>query len=413
MDDRVILHCDCNSFYASVELLHHPEFRQLPVAVAGSSDERHGIILAKNEHAKKYHVNTAETVWQAKRKCPGLILLPPHHREYQVYSQKINEIYEQYTDCVEPFGIDESWLDVTGSWQLFGATPYETANKIRRRIKEETGLTISIGISFNKVFAKLGSDYKKPDAITEITRENYKSILWPLPTGALLFVGGKTRQTLSGLGIRTIGQLAQAEEPLLRQALGKQGAMLRRYAAGEDDEPVVPSGSREPVKSVGNGLTFKRNLMGHQDLRVAVDSLADEVAGRLRRKKLYAQSLQVLVKDPDFKSISRQRPLPLATNLAFDLSREAMELIRAHWDMAKPIRMLTLTAQQLTELPFAPQLSLFDTEADGRAKTEQLEHSIDKIRSKYGKSTILKAAALHNTIGVEDEARPEEDERKE
>ena len=196
--DRIILHCDCNCFYASCELLSHPDLRQLPVAVCGDPTERHGIILAKNEPAKRCGVKTAETIWKAKQKCPGLILLPPHHRLYAEYSKKINAVYGEYTDLVEPFGIDESWLDVTNSLHLFGGDAKALADTLRGRIKREFGLTISVGVSFNKVFAKLGSDYKKPDATTVIARGNWRDIVFPLPVGDLLFVG-RSAQELLGL----------------------------------------------------------------------------------------------------------------------------------------------------------------------------------------------------------------------
>ncbi len=410
MAERVILHCDCNSFYASVELLQHPELREKPVAVAGSRDDRHGIILAKNEAAKRFNVKTAETVWQAKRKCPELILLPPHHREYRRWSDVLNTIYESYTDLVEPFGIDESWLDVTGSWQLFGQSPLEVANRLRNEVRGATGLTISVGLSFNKVFAKLGSDYKKPDATTEITRENYRDILWPLPVPAMLYVGHRAAETLAGLGIATIGDLAAADPVLLVQVLGKQGTLLSTYARGEDASPVARAGEYEPPKSVGNGLTFRRNLVGHRDLRTAVGALADEVAGRLRRHKLYAAGLQVQIKNPELKSISRQAPLPYATNLAKDLTNAAMALIAQNWDLAKPVRMITVTAQNLSDTPFAEQTSLFGPSAGMNEKRRKLEDSIDGIREKYGKSAILEGNALKNDIGLDAEARPDNEE---
>lgn len=410
---RVILHCDCNSFYASVELLAYPELREKPVAVSGSVDDRHGIILAKNDAAKKYDVKTAETVWQAKRKCPGLILLPPHHKKYREYSRIINDIYASYTDLVEPFGIDESWLDISGSWQLFGQNPFQVAERLRNEVKEKTGLTISIGISFNKVFAKLGSDYKKPDATTEITRENYKDILWPLPAGDMLFVGQKARQTLAEIGVRTIGDLAAADPELLQQVLGKQGRQLSVYARGEDGDPVSRVGEAETPKSIGNGLTFRRNLLGYRDIRVGVGSLADEVASRLRRHKLYAAGLQVLIKDPELKSISRQRGLPYATNLAKDIIDTSMEIIEENWDFAKPVRMLTLTAQSLTDMPFSTQTSLFGEEPRMDPRREKLERSIDHIREKYGHTVILEAGALRNDIGVEGKARPEGEDGQE
>ena len=412
MPERVILHVDCNSFYASVELLGHPELATRPVAVADSADARHGIILAKNEAAKKYGVQTAETVWRAWQKCPELVLLPPHHREYSRWSAKINDIYAGYTDRVEPFGIDESWLDISGSWHLFDSSPLAVADRLRKEVRESTRLTVSVGISFNKIFAKLGSDYKKPDACTEITRENYRELLWPLPVGDMLYVGGKVRGILADLGIRTIGELAGADAALLQKLLGKQGPQLIGYARGEDASPVARAGEHEPPKSVGNGLTFRRDLVGEKDIRVGVGSLADEVAWRLRRQHLYAGSLQVLIRDPQFKSISRQKPLPYATHLAKDLTAAAMQLIRDNWDMRKPIRMLTVTAQQLTDMPFATQTSLFGGEQRADPRREKLETSIDAIREKYGRTSILQAGELHNDIGVDGRANPEEEENE-
>lgn len=412
MADRVIFHCDCNSFYASVELLSHPELRDKPVAVSGSVDNRHGIILAKNEPAKKFGVQTAETVWQAKQKCPGLLFLPPHHGKYRHYSGIINGIYANYTDRVEPFGIDESWLDMTGSWHLFGQSPRQVADRLRAEVREKTGLTISVGVSFNKVFAKLGSDYKKPDATTLILREDFREILWPLPVGAMLYVGGKAAATLKELNITTIGELAAADEALLEQLLGKLGRGIQGYARGLDDAPVLRAGEGEPIKSVGNGLTFKRNLVGYRDVRTGVGALADEVATRLRRKHLYAGGLQVLIKNPELKSITRQKPLPYATNLASDLTRAAMELIRENWDLAKPIRMLTVTAQHLTDMPFATQTSLFGQEAGMDKKRQRLEESMDAIRQKYGKSSVVEASVLRNDIGLSTGARPDDEDEE-
>lgn len=408
--ERVIFHADCNSFYAGVELLKYPELREKPVAVAGSADERHGIILAKNEAAKKFKIQTAETVWQAKRKCKDLILLPPHHKEYRKYSKIINEIYANYTDRVEPFGIDESWLDMSGSWQLFGKSPKEVADRLREEIYKTTGLTISVGVSFNKVFAKLGSDYKKPNATTVVSRENYRQIIWPLPVGAMLFVGAKVAKTLQSMGIYTIEDLAAASPDMLQTVLGKQGPQFVRYARGEDDAPVARYGEEEMPKSIGNGLTFKRNLVGYKDVRTGVGALADEVATRLRRHRLYAGGVQVLIKNPDLKSISRQKPLHYATNLAKDITEAAMQLINDNWDLAKPIRMLTITAQQLTDLPFAVQTSLYEEPQTLNPKREKLENSIDRIRGKYGKTAILQGGELHNDIGVDGTATPEQND---
>ena len=218
--DRIILHCDLNCFYASVELLSHPDLRDVPMAVCGDPQSRHGIILAKNEPAKKFGVQTAETIWQAKKKCPDLVLLPPHHDLYREYSRKVNAIYDEYTDLVEPFGIDESWLDVTNTLHLFGGDAKALADTLRERMKRELGLTLSVGVSFNKVFAKLGSDYKKPDATTVISRENWKELVWPLPVGDLLYVGGAARKLLKQYGITTISQLAACKPEMLETLMG-------------------------------------------------------------------------------------------------------------------------------------------------------------------------------------------------
>lgn len=411
MDKRYIFHCDCNSYYASVELLAHPELQEKPVAVSGSEDNRHGIILAKNQAAKKYHIKTAETVWQAKRKCPELILLPPHREEYQKYSRIINAIYAEYSDRVEPFGIDESWLDMTGSWHLFGASPREVADSLRRRVREETGLTISIGVSFNKIFAKLASDYQKPDATVVIDDGDVESIIWPMRVNTLLYVGKRVEELLGELGIQTIGQLARADAALLQQVLGKQGPQLKAYAAGLDDSPVAKIGEHEPIKSVGNGRTFKRDLLGIQDIRMAVGYLADEVATRLRAHKLYSAAVQVMIKDSSLKSITRQKQLLYSTNLSKNIVKHAMELIEEHWPMTKPIRMLTITALALSDTPSAEQLNLFEEKTRDDTRREQLEKSIDKIKNKYGKTSILEASALHNDIGIEGEAKPEKEHK--
>lgn len=398
--ERWIFHCDCNSFYASVELLRHPELRDQCVAVCGDPEGRHGIVLAKNEPAKRMGVKTAEVIWQAKRKCPDLVLLPPHREYYRKYSKIINEIYRKYTDRVEPFGIDESWLDVTGTWQLFAESPAALADRLRAQVKAATGLTISVGVSFNKVFAKLGSDYKKPDATTLITRENFHQIVWPLPAGDLLYVGASAQKRLAGMGISTIGELAAARPEALAEALGKLGLELSRYARGEDEAPVRRWGEKEPVKSVGNGTTFRRNIRGPAEIRSALNVLADEVAGRLRRHGVWAGAVQVTIRDPDLKTITRQKQLPMSTHLARDLANACWELMEKNWDMARPVRMLTVTALAITEEPFAVQQSLFDDAPKADPRREKLEQSLDAIRKKYGRGAIGAGSILHNDMGL-------------
>lgn len=398
--ERVIFHCDCNSFFASVELLSHPELRDVPVAVCGNPENRHGIILAKNEPAKRFGVQTAETISSAQRKCPDLRFLPPHHDKYKAFSKTVNAIYARFTDRIEPFGIDESWLDMTHTWKLFGTSPVAVANELRRTVKNETGLTISVGVSFNKVFAKLGSDYKKPDAVTVFDKDNFKQLIWPMPVSDLLYVGKATQRTLREMGIRTIGELAAAEPESLRRALGKLGAELSNYARGEDDAPVRKADEREEIKSVGNGLTFKRDLLGEEDIRAGVTALADEVAGRLRRYGLYAKAVQLTIKDTNLKNITRQQQLVYPTNLAKDLTQASMALAREHWRMAKPIRMLTVTALNLTHESESEQLSLFEQEKPN-PKRVRLEQSLDKIRDKYGKHSIAAGRAVKNDLGLD------------
>ncbi len=392
--DRIILHCDLNSFYASVELLSHPDLRQTPVAVCGDPTSRHGVILAKNEPAKRFGVQTAETIWQAKKKCPDLVLLPPHHQLYREYSRKVNDIYGQYTDLVEPFGIDESWLDVTGTLHLFGGDARALADTLRRRMRQELGLTLSVGVSFNKVFAKLGSDYKKPDATTVISPENWREIVWPLPVGDLLYVGGAARKLLSQYGVGTIGQLAACKPDMLEQLMGKMGLQLHSYANGLDADPVRSRFEKEPVKSVGNGTTFPQNLTTRDQVRQGIAMLADSVASRLRHLGLYAGGLQVTVRDPQFRDRSRQTRLSAPTHLIREVTETAMDLTEQIWKPPSPIRALTVTAIHLMEAEDTyEQVDLFGGSAATRQRSEKLEAAMDRIRGKYGSGAIAYGAA--------------------
>ena len=390
MGDRIILHCDLNCFFASVELLDKPALQNVPVAVCGDPASRHGIILAKNEPAKRMGVQTAETVWQAKQKCPHLILLPPHHSLYADYSRRVNTIHGQYTDLVEPFGIDESWLDVTGSLHLFGGDARQLADDIRARLRQELRLTISVGVSFNKVFAKLGSDYKKPDATTVISRENWRDIVWPLPVGDLLFVGRAARRTLGQYGVETIGQLAACKPEMLEQLMGKMGVQLYRYANGLDDAPVRPQHQREPVKSVGNSTTFPENLTRWEEIRSGLQLLSDSVAGRLRKEGLYCGGVAVAVKDAQFRTVSRQMRLGTPTHLMRDILEAAQELTRRIWKAPTPVRLLSVTALYITDSADSyQQLDLLAGDAPLRdQRQEQLESAMDTIRGKYGRDAI-------------------------
>lgn len=387
--DRTILHCDCNGFYASVECVLRPELKNVPMAVGGNAETRHGIILAKNELAKKFNVLTAETIWQAKRKCPELVIVPPHRDLYYQYSKQVKDIYCRYTDYVESFGLDEAWLDVTGSRRLFG-DGVTIANELRRIVREETGLTISVGVSFCKVFAKLGSDYKKPDATTVFDRDNWKEKIYPLSVKDLLYVGRSTAKELEHLGIKTIGELARFDERTLYNHLGKAGTMLYRYANGLDNDSVKLVYEKEEVKSVGNGITFPHDLIGEDEVRGGVYELSDSIAVRMRRKKLKCTTVQVTIKDPDFKTINRQQKLDAPTYTARDIRDAAMEIIKRSWDLKKPIRMLSVTGTGLVkDDEIYEQMTLFDEDNERSRKTEKLEKTVDSLKSRFGDVVTL------------------------
>ncbi len=397
---RVILHCDLNCFFASVELLSRPELRSVPVAVCGDPEERHGIVLAKNEPAKRAGVQTAETIWQAKRKCPELVLLPPHHERYAEYSKKVNAIYNEYTDLVEPFGIDESWLDVTGSLHLFGGDARALADALRERVRRELGLTISVGVSFNKVFAKLGSDYKKPDATTVIPPEGWREIVFPLPVGDLLFVGHAASEVLGRYGVRTIGELAACPAETLELLLGRLGTQIGRYANGLDDAPVRAFGEREPVKSVGNSTTFRRDLVKWDELRTGIALLSDSVAMRLRRHGLYCGGVQVGLRDNRFRNVSRQKLLGHSTHLMKEIEAAALELLRSAWKEPTPVRLLSVTALHLTARQETyEQLDLLGAAGAAQAKQEAVEGAMARIREKYGKDAITYAGSTGAPTG--------------
>lgn len=396
--DRIILHCDCNGFFASVSLLPYPELKDKPVAVGGSSETRHGIVLAKNEAAKKYGIKTAQTIQSAVKMCPDLIILPPQRDRYEYFSRIINEIYNSYTDLVEPFGIDESWLDVTNSYHLFAKDGKELADMIRERVYYETGLTISVGVSFNKVFAKLGSDYKKPNATTVISRENYRDIVFPLKVEDLLYVGKNTAETLHRLGIRTIGQLAAADKSLLEDKLGKHGRDLYIYANGQESSPVLPFDTKREIKSIGSGNTFYRDIAGLDDIRPALMVLSEQVGLRLRKHSLYANGVQITIKNPAFVSFTRQKQIP-STNVSENIYNAALELLVKNWNVKMPIRALTVTALDLTEEKRVQQLNLFQSaESQDDTKKENLQKALDRLKAKYGKDAVQNASVMKTDL---------------
>ena len=344
--EKVILHCDLNNFYASVEQKMHPEYDGMPLAVCGNPEVRHGIVLAKNMLAKAAGVATGEAIWISRKKCPGIVFVPPHYDEYVRYSKEVFGIYTEFTDRVESFGLDECWLDVYGSERLFGDGE-QIAQQIRRAVKEELGLTVSIGVSYNKVFAKLGSDYKKPDATTVISREQVPQILWPLPVTDLLFVGRASARMLAEHHIHTIGDLARARREDLKKWLGKHGEQLHDAANGWDHSLVRPAGETPPPKSVGNGLTFRRNLTGAEEIQAGAQLLAERVALRLRRHQLKCTTVQVSLRSPEFKTIQRQKGTPAPTNVSRVIFQCVVELLEGTWNWSAPLRAMTITAAGL------------------------------------------------------------------
>ena len=392
---RTILHVDMNNFYASVECLYRPEIRHFPVAVAGDPMNRHGIILAKNMIAKKLGVETGEAIWEAKLKAPNLVTVPPDFRKYLKFSRLARQILYDYTDQIEPFGIDENWIDVTGSKLLCG-DGYAIADSIRTRIKEELGITASIGVSFNKIFAKLGSDMKKPDAVTVIPHDNFKDIVWPLPVSELLYVGRSTQRKLNSRGVITIGDLANYPVEYLVSALGKWGEILSLFANGKDTAPVRKLNESSAVKSIGNGTTCPRDLLDNRDVKLVFTVLAESVAARLRDYGLKCTGVQIHLRDNKLYSITRQKKIKKPTYLSTDIIDAAMELLVNSYDWQNPLRSVGVRAIDLVTENTYMELSLFD-DNEKIIEQENLAHTIDSLRKRFGHDSILRASCLLDT----------------
>ena len=396
---RTILHCDANSFFASCETALHPEYATVPMAVCGSVEDRHGIVLAKNDLARKYNVRTAETVWEAKKKCPDLLIVSPTYGLYCEMSKKMNRIFYDYTDLVEPFGIDESWLDVTASSKLFG-NGHSIADSIRARVENELGITVSVGVSFNKVFAKLGSDLKKPNATSEIPPEKFASIVWPLPVTDLLFVGNSTAKVLDRIGIRTIGDLACCDRDTIKHTLGKNGVMLREFALGHDYAEVTPFGYEPEPKSVSNGMTFRYNLVTPEDISFAITYLSMSVAERLRKHGLCCKNVAVAIRFTNQNTVSRSTILHHPTCLWKEIADTALSLVRANKHPDEEIYSLSVHAEKLTrENEILYQQNFFSDEwEDKYRKIHSLESAVDSIHAKFGKSAIGIASSINNRL---------------
>lgn len=386
------MHSDCNSFYASVECLHQPEIRDKPVAVGGDVEQRHGIILAKNELAKKYSIKTGEALWQARQKCPGLVIVPPRFELYQRFSRLCHNIYLDYTDKVEPFGLDECWCDVTAE----GVDGVQLAHEIRQRIKRELGITVSIGVSFNKIFAKLGSDYKKPDAVTEISKGNYQEIAWPLPAGDLLYVGNATQRKLKSYCKHTIGDLANTPEKTLKGWFGKWGSVLHAFANGYDLSPVSRYEDHQAIKSIGNSTTPPRDLVDNEDVKIILYVLADSVARRLREHGCKGRTISISVRDNQLMSFTRQHTLAHYTNITSEIAQAGMELFIKYYYWQRPIRSLGISLSDLVSDATPLHLDLFGAGQE-QLRREQLDTAVDGLKRRFGTNAVRPAVLLQDT----------------
>jgi len=386
MSERIILHVDQNCFFASVGMIYHPEYRNVPMAVAGDAKARHGIILAKNQLASKAGIKTAEVIWQAKAKCPDLVLIPPDYEKYEFYSKKLKYMYTEYTDRVEPFGLDECWLDMTGILKdMDEARGF--ADEIRQRVKDEYKLTCSVGVSFNKCFAKLGSDYKKPDATTVIPEENFRDIVWPLPVSDLLFVGRSTVKNLSKINVNTIGDLANLDQEYIARFLGKNGLLLWEYANGIDESPVMEIKHRREIKSIGNSTTPPEDMTSKDDIRRVLLHLADTVAMRLRKHNLKCTVIQIHVRDRDLHVYEHQKVLFEATDIKKDIYEMAYELFDESYDWHCAVRSIGIRCAKVISADEGEQISIF-TDLEKIEKEKRLSKAIDDVNRRFGKGTV-------------------------
>ena len=390
MNERIILHSDLNNFYASVECLYHPEYRGKPLAVLGDPEARHGIVLAKNYEAKSRDVRTGDPKWMAEQKCPGIVFVPPHYDLYMKHSRLVRQIYSEYTDQVEPYGLDECWLDVTGSTRLFGSGE-EIADKIRKRVKSELGVSVSVGVSFNKIFAKLGSDLKKPDATTVIECDRFKEVVWPLPVKELLYVGRATHNKLKRRGISTIGDLANANPESLKFWLGKMGIVLWQFANGLDTSPVSNIGAKSLIKTVGNSTTAPRDLISDEDIRIILTVLCESVSARLREYGFICRTVQLGIRDNELEWIERQGKLEIPNRTAKSIFELSFALYKKHAN-GRPVRSLSVRACDLEPVDFM-QLSLLP-EARRLEKQEELESVVDGLRSRFGHFSVQRGIML-------------------
>lgn len=390
MKKRIILHSDMNACYASIEAKLNPALKGKAMAVAGDPRNRNGIILAKSQEAKEMGVKTAMPIWEAKTKCRDLILVPPQYDEYLRHSKMAKKIYYDYTNQVESFGLDECFLDVSGSKKLFGSG-LDIAQEISRRMKEELGLTVSIGVSFCKVFAKLGSDMKKPDAITVIDENNWQDMVWPQKVCAMVGIGRATKAKLNRIGIFTLGDLAKSPISLMENLLGLNGVYLWNYANGKDIRPVVDIGHKDIIKTIGNSSTLRKDLLNDGEVKNVLQELSFSVSRRLREAGLEANGVEVFIRDKDLFSNTYAGKLKLATQSSITLAKEAFDIFLKKYDWQIPIRAVGIRATDLRPLGSGSQLDIF-MECNEYFKEESCDKALYEIRKKYGKDVISFAA---------------------
>lgn len=383
---RVILHSDMNACYASIEQKLNPKLKNIPMAVAGNPKNRNGIILAKSQEAKEAGVKTGEAIWQALGKCPNLTLVSPQYDQYLKHSKLARKIYYDYTNQVEPFGLDECFLDVTGSTHLFGSGE-EIANEIRQRMKEELGITVSVGVSFCKIFAKLGSDMKKPDAVTIIREDNFRKKVWPLPVGEMVGVGRATERKLNRIGIFTLGELAKADLDLIRNLLGVNGLYLWEYANGLDIRPVHDRDHQEPIKTIGNSSTCRKDLLTNREVFNVLQELAFSVSRRLREARLEACGVEIFVRNNELQSYNYQSPIKLASQSSIVLARSGFDLFKEKYKWDFPVRAVGIRAIKLRKEGGGSQIDVF-CDYKKQEKEENCDRAIYKIRKKYGREAI-------------------------
>lgn len=401
---RAILHSDMNAYYASVEMMLDPSLRGKAIAVCGSTEERHGIVLAKSQLAKQAGVKTGMVNWEARQKCPGLIMVQPHYDQYLKYSRMAQAIYQRYTDRVEPYGMDECWLDVTECQRAMG-TGMEIAEQIRTTMREELGLTVSVGVAENKIFAKLGSDMKKPDAITEITAENFREKVWPLPASDLLYVGRATTAKLLNFGVTTIGELAQVPPDIMKAKFGINGLRLLIFARGEDKSQVMHMDFVSPVKSVGHGITCNADLLNSEEVWKVMLYLSQDIGHRLRLHDLAARGVQITIRDETLWFKQWQAPLLIASQSPMEIALLARRLFDQNYKWGKSVRSVTVRAINLVPKSTPQQLLLFDDNV-AREKRYRLEDTVDEIRDRFGPDA-LKSAALMKGLKIADHSEHE------